>query len=109
MKNKENDELVKAMFGFGDGLYSGKTCGVLLGGISLISIYVEDNEDSRVDGIKMVAEFTDWFESEFGSTECRDLKKEDPIEMIDVCGGMIELSFNKVMTILSEKGIDIYQ
>ncbi len=109
MRNIENEELVKSMYGFGGGFFLGKTCGILVGGAGLISMYMEDTEESTEKTKRMVQEFTQWFEEEFGSTECSDLRKEEREEMIIECGNMIEKSFNKIMTMLSEEGIDIYQ
>ena len=56
-----------------------------------------------------MTEVTQWFESEYGSINCIDLREEKDENMIRVCGHMMEESFNKIMTMLTEAEIDIYQ
>lgn len=109
MKGETNEEFVKSMFGFGAGMFSGRTCGTLIGGVALISMYMGESKEDRENTERLTIEFADWFEKEFGSSACKDLRREDEAEMLDFCSDMIEKSFNHIMNMLTEEGIDIYQ
>lgn len=64
---------------FGGGFYSGKTCGAFCGCLAALSLLFADERPSKQEQVKeaaqlMVAEF----EKEFGSMDCKDIKKDFP-------------------------------
>ena len=76
-EEKENADLLRAVNGLCMGIGSTqKTCGVLNGGISVLGLYAgkgTDREYPKPQFSDMVDEYTEWFESEFGSTQCQDI------------------------------------
>lgn len=76
-EEKENADLLRALNGFCMGVGSTqRTCGVLTGGIAILGLYAgkgNDAEHPKEAYSAMVDEYTEWFEAEFGSTECRDI------------------------------------
>lgn len=112
MRNAENKDVIYAMAGLGGGMSSGKACGALTGGACLISSYIVkdlNDEEAKMLYRKLVKEFVNWFEEEFGSTECRDLVLEDRESRMKFCPDLVAKCFTKAMEILSDNGIDVYE
>jgi C_GCAxxG_C_C family probable redox protein len=112
-EEKENDDLIRALNGLCMGIgNSQKTCGVLTGGIAVLSLYAgkgSEKEYSRPGYSDMVDEFTEWFETEFNSTQCADLigvcSMKDYLTRQEYrmkCGDMLVKSYGKVREILRE-------
>ena len=112
-EEKENEDLLRAVSGLclGSGSYQ-KTCGVLTSGIAIFGLYAgkgKDTEYPKTGYSEMADEFTDWFLTEFGSTECKDI-----IGVCSVadymtnqsyrlkCGDVLMKSYQKVQEILQE-------
>jgi len=111
-EEKENEDLLRALNGFCIGIGSApKICGVLTGGIAILGLYAGKGgsiEYPKQGYSSMVDEYTEWFESEFGGTECRDL-----VGVISVtdwnnnqeyrlkCGNILVKSYEKVQEILT--------
>lgn len=92
---KENPDLIKAMAGLCNGLWQGKTCGILSAAICLL--YLADPEEAeRFNG----SAFSDWFEDAFGSMECDLLMEGNPLNRVEKCPAMLEASFMKVCDLL---------
>ena len=76
-EEKENEDLLRAANGLCMGVGSTqKTCGVLTGGVAIFGLYAgkgKDMEYPKMEYSEMVDEYTEWFEEEFGSTECSDI------------------------------------
>ena len=70
---KENPDLIAASAGLCDGMYSGKTCGILSAAICLL--YLADPEEASMSA---VSDLTDWFEATFEATDCTKLLGDDP-------------------------------
>lgn len=115
---KENPDLIKAANGLCGGIgFSGKTCGVLTGGICIFGLYAgkgSDSEYSKENFDKMIKEYTEWFEEEFESTECVDIvgykllvdesgERSYPTK----CGDVIEKGFIKAWELLEEYGYEL--
>jgi len=111
-QGKTNVDLVRAMAGlcFGVAL-SGEVCGALAGSACLISLYTAkggdvDEEDSRHP--LMMTELTEWFRmtisAQFGGIRCDDILKRNPDK--SACGAVVASTYNKVMEILTNHGID---
>lgn len=108
-----NPDVIRAVNGLCMGI-GGKqmTCGLLTGGIAILGLYAGkggDREQPHPDFFKMVEEYTDWFEDEFGSTECRDLIGECSMaeyksnqSLLMKCGNMLMKCYEKVQEILRD-------
>lgn len=104
---KENEELVKVLYALGDGVHSGKTCGIVTGGaIAMTLLAKEDSIEEKLKFKKLINEYVEWFESTFNSVECKIL---DPDERREVCPVMLKESFNKILSIFEENNIDLYE
>ncbi len=79
-----NEEVVKALGGFGGGIVgTGRVCGALSGGIALISSLfgrgnLESKEDPRLHSVahKFIGEF-EKLTREYGGADCRDIARMD--------------------------------
>lgn len=93
--DKENDDLVAAMAGLCDGMWSGRVCGILSAAICLLYL-----ADPRQASQGLVAELTDWFEDAFGYIDCKDLMEGKPLNKVEKCPMMLEATFQKVEELL---------
>ncbi len=112
-EGKENEDLIRASNGqcLGAGSTQ-KVCGVLTGGIAIFGLYAgkgKDTEYPKPEYSDMVDEFTEWFESSFESTECRDIIGVCTItdyatnqEYRLKCGDIMVKSYEKVQEILRD-------
>lgn len=112
-EGKENEDLLRAVNGLCMGVGSTqKICGVLTGGIAILGLYAgkgNNFEYPKQGYSNMVDEFTEWFETEFGSTECADIigvcSVTDYITNQEYrlkCGNVLTKSYEKVQEILME-------
>lgn len=109
----ENADLLRSVSGLclGSGSYQ-KTCGVLTGGIAIFALYAgkgKDNEYPKPGFSEMIDEYTDWFLTEFGSTECRDIIGACSVTDYQTnqsyrmkCGDILGKCYQKVQEILQE-------
>lgn len=114
-QGKTNSDLIRAMAGLAGGVgFTGDTCGALTGGACLIALYggratPEEEEHPRLN--LMIGELVDWFTSEFGELyggiHCRDILAEDAANQAVRCPGLVQGTFEKVVSILTENGIDM--
>ncbi|WP_100065570.1 C-GCAxxG-C-C family protein [Miniphocaeibacter massiliensis] len=107
-KEIKNEELVRAMYSFGGGFFAGRTCGTLVGGAALISMFLEDTENGNEKAKELINEYVNWFEKEGSSINCVDIRKEDQMEMIEECSGLVEKNFEYIVKLLNDNGVDIY-
>jgi len=114
---KENADLLRAVNGLCMGIGgTQKTCGVLTGGIAILGLYAGKGKDTEYPGpefSKMMDEYLDWFESEFGSTECRDIigvgcitDYETNQSYMIKCGDTLMKSYEKVLEILGNHNFE---
>ena len=104
---KENDELIKVLYSLGNGVHSGKMCGIITGGAIAVNLLArDDSPDERLKFKKIINEFVKWFENTFGSVECSTL---DPYKKREVCPVMLKESFLKILALLEENNIDLYE
>lgn len=114
-EEKDNVDLMKAVNGLCGGIgFSGGTCGVLTGGICIFGLYSgkgSDDEYKKEDFDEMIKKYMEWFEEEFGITDCAEIvgnelsvnasgERSYPVK----CGGILEKGFNKVWQIIDEHG-----
>jgi len=116
-EEKENPDLVRAVNGLCNGIGNDqKTCGVLIGGIGILGLYAGKGtlrEYSKDGYSAMIREFMEWFEDDFGSTDCIDLigvtKFTDPDSdqsYMVKCGDLLTKSYLKIQEILLENGYE---
>ncbi len=112
-EGSENPDLIRAVNGLCAGVGgSQKTCGVLIGGIGIISLYAGKGREMEYQGKgfgSMVEEFMAWFEQQHGSMDCIDLigVYSLPVEGSGVsypikCGDILLESYERVVNILVE-------
>ena len=116
-EEKENEDLIRAVNGLCMGVGSTqKICGVLTGGIAILGLYAgkgNDFEYSNQEYSSMVDEYTEWFEAEFGSTECIDIIGVCSVmdyttnqEYRLKCGDTLAKSYEKIQEILIEHNFE---
>ena len=62
--------------GFGSGMATACTCGVISGAVMVIGLSTgknTDNREAKQTAYRMAKEFTKWFEGRYGTTLCREL------------------------------------
>lgn len=92
---KENEDLIAAMAGLCDGMWSGRACGILSAAICLLYL-ADPKEASR----GYVQELTNWFEDAFESVDCEALLDGNPLNKVEKCPMMLEATFQKVEELL---------
>ena len=116
-EEKENEDLLRAINGLCMGIGSTqKICGVLTGGVAILGLYAgkgSDSEYPKQEYSSMVDEFTQWFESEFGSTECIDIIGVCSVtdyatnqEYRLKCGDTLIKGYEKIQEILSNNNFE---
>lgn len=92
---KENPDLIAAMAGLCNGIWQGKTCGIVSAATCLF--YLIDPADAERFNVNA---FSDWFEDAFGSMECDALMEHNPLNRAERCPAMLDASFLKISEIL---------
>ena len=92
---KENEDLVSAMAGLCDGMWSGRVCGILSAAICLL--YLADPKEASQNNVE---ELTEWFEDAFTFTDCEDLLEGNPLNKVEKCSMMLEATFQKIEELL---------
>lgn len=93
--DKENPDLIQAMAGLCNGVWQEKICGTLSAGVCLLCL-----ADPYAADKTYITELADWFEDSFGSTECSDLIKDNPLAKIETCPMIIDATFTKICELL---------
>ena len=88
--NRENPDLIAAMAGLCNGIWQGKTCGIVSAAVCLF--YLVDPEQAG----KNAEELFEWFEDTFESMECHELIGDNPLNKVEKCPMMLEASFQKI-------------
>ena len=106
-EGKENAELVDAVRGLCGGFaWSGGPCGVLIGGICLLTML--GRELSEEDKIKLIGEYHDWFRqrtAQYGGENCDCILQGDRNNMYVTCPGVVVDSYAKCVELLQERGL----
>jgi len=92
---KENPDLIAAMAGLCNGMWQGRTCGILSAAICLL--YLADPDGAAQS---YAADLNEWFEDSFENTECDALLADDPLAKVEKCPMMLEATFKKVCELL---------
>ena len=113
-QGKNNPDLVRSVGALCHGLgKTGHTCGALLGGCCVLGLYTspgEPGEEKHPEADTMVQELSQWFETfsaPFGGSSCgKILERTGGEPDMSVCGDLVGSTFEKVMEILENHGID---
>lgn len=111
LRQREEPFAIRALGALGAGMYSRRTCGTLTGGVCALSSYFARGEgEPEPDGYKEPArQLVEWFDAEFGSTECCDLVPVfDKPHIMEKCPGLMAKTFVKCVELLQEHGVDPY-
>lgn len=92
---KENEDLVAAMAGLCDGMWHGRTCGILSGASCLLYL-ADPHEASKCH----ICDLNDWFLDMFGGIDCDELLRGNPLNRAEKCPMMLEATFAKVAELL---------
>jgi len=112
MRGESNFGLIKALGALGGGFQCRKTCGALLGGCCAIASYGAKGEVGGEESFEykpLVTALAEWFENEFGGTDCKDLVIYEPIYTLEFCPGLVRKTFLKCVELLEEANIDPYE
>lgn len=110
-EENENKDLIKAVNGLCGGIgFSKKTCGVVTGGVCILSLYAgkgEALERCSESFSQMINEYMEWFEEEFESSECGDIigahvinDSEGNVSYPVKCGDILIKGYEKLQEIL---------
>lgn len=114
-QGRENTPLVRAMAGLANGLgICSGSCGALSAGACILALYSargDDDEKEMVAFNPMLAELNEWFDERtkaYGGNLCHDIteKQAGSPHMATRCGQLIAETYDKVMQILVDNGID---
>ncbi len=101
--DKIPDELVDAAVGFSGGLgYSGCICGALNGGVLALSHFLrkQDRDLNKRSIARTCGRFSNWFEEEFATRCCLQLRRRRPFSSVEVkamCTGLAKKTAEKVV------------
>lgn len=95
---KENDDLIRAMGGFCNGLEEGKLCGTLAAGVALL--YMVDPKEANKE---LRSSLMDWFYDRFGGYECEEILEGNPMNKLEICPVMIEETYEMICELLDGK------
>ena len=114
-QGRENPSLVRAMAGLANGVgLSSGTCGAMTAGACILALYAGkgDDEEQELESFQpMLAELNEWFDERtqaHGGGLCHQITegKAGSMEMAQRCGSIIADTYDKVMDLLVENGID---
>ncbi len=114
-QGQANPGLVRAMAGLAKGLgFSSGTCGALTAGACILALYAAkaDPGEHPLECFKpMLSQLNEWFEQQvrdYGGSRCFQITEEKAgsMEMNVRCGSIIAATYDQVMAILVENGID---
>lgn len=110
LREAENEQMIRALGALGGGMFCQDNCGTLTGGVCVLGSYCprEEGEPEPTEYQDMAKELVQYFEETNGSVNCRDLVNFDRESIMAFCPGLIERTFEKIVEILEDHGIDIY-
>ena len=106
-QGRENPELVQAMRGLCGGFaWSGGPCGVLIGGVSFLTMLGSELDEQGKIGL--IGEYHDWFRertAQYGGENCDCILECDRRNMFKTCPGLILDSYAKCVELLQARGL----
>ncbi len=121
---EENPMLIKALSALSQGMgNTGQSCGALVGGYCMLSLYTakgEDSEQALKEEAMLWEELTTWFKNEFthincdellGISDCIQSSQPCPERKMgnEKCGIIVAKVWDKCLSLLSEYNIDPYE
>lgn len=105
----DNPALIRAMSGLTGGMGdAGSACGVLTGGAAAIGYLAGRGEEGDIPHPQykeIIKKYVDWFRDTYGTDRCYDIIKGDKEYSRQVCPGIIEAGYYKMVDLLEEYGI----
>lgn len=105
LRGEKNDQLVEAVGGLCNGMYSGLACGCLTGAACMLTLF------GGRESAAMIKELTEWFKftygEKYGGVDCKDITDEDPYNRATRCPALIEATYAQAKSILIEHGYDV--
>ena len=95
--DEENEGLLRSLRGLCIGMYNKKACGALTGGACALSLHLHGS-----DLAEACRELTGWFESRFGSVDCKALIGDAGGPAM-VCADIVRETCEKCLEMLIEK------
>lgn len=110
-RGRDNPDLVRAVSGLCRGIAdSGETCGVLFGGVCLISLFLGKGSDDETPNGNLpfaIYELVQWFNREtkgaYGGTKCSDILAASPDKK--ACLKLVVGTYEKVLALLKACGV----
>ena len=110
-RGRDNPDLVRAVAGLCRGIAdSGETCGVLFGGVCLVSLFLAKGSDDETPNANLpfaIYELVQWFNKEtqgtYGGRKCSDILAVSPDKK--ACLKLIVGTYEKVLSILKACGV----
>lgn len=112
MQGRENPDVVRSMAGLCHGIgFSQNACGVLSGGVCLLSYYAAkgaDFEEPKDDFPILLTDFVSWFKDEisaaYGGINCADILKKSPDR--SACQEILLSAYSQALRLLTDYGYD---
>jgi hypothetical protein len=89
---KDNEDLVRSMKAFCNGMGEGQVCGTLCAAVAALFVCDFPAGDLPV----MQQDLMDWFYDRFGALTCAELVGDDPFKKIDFCPGCVAETYVKL-------------
>ena len=100
----ESEIALKATGGLCGGMEMGYVCGALTGAICAIGVLAPD------DRAEIIADLAGWFEEkygkQYGSINCIDISHEDDAIREQICPGIVEETYRKLVEVLAAHGYE---
>ena len=107
-RGEENEALVRAMTGLGNGIGgSGNVCGALTGAVCMLSLYAgyateAEEPDYRLN--EMTEELLSWFEETYDALECEEITDNSASKKTIVCPALTARTYDKALELLTDYG-----
>lgn len=101
--------VLRALGALGYGMFAQRTCGILTGGVCMLSSYFprEEVEPEPMGYQKLAERLVCWFEETYHSIQCGDLVGQ--AQNCARCPQMMAETFVQCLALLEEEGIDPYE
>jgi hypothetical protein len=105
-RGDDNPELVDAVAGLCQGLFSGLCCGTLTGAACLLSLYDKEKAESH-----MIPALVEWFQAtcaaSYGGITCDDIVAADAVKKMERCPKLVLETLEKCRELLAEFGHEL--
>lgn len=107
-RGEENEALIRAMTGLGNGLGgTGNVCGALTGAVCMLSLYAgraAEDEEPDYQLNEMTEALVGWFEETYGSLECEEITDNSASKKAIVCPALTARTYDRAMELLTDYG-----